>query len=469
MTNWNTVDQSTLRSAIRDGVNTGTIKVNGISIQDFRNLVNGMEADGIRLSTVDLRKIGARGCYEHRLEIVDDYEDEPTEPTETSADEPVVLNEPPNIGTALQQLQQAIAASNRPEVNKASVERIAFDVMTNQFERMHKEQMESSGEMLDEIIQESVSKYASSEVKATVSAIIHDEFGASVRSELDDGTKTLLPQIHPVDPAFCENGFTDQVDAALQGGFHLLVGGPSGCGKTYPIIQMLNKAGRRFIKINCADGVSMSELLAERTIEVEDGHPVMRVILKALPICMREGIPLLMDEIDKLPDEILSIIYPATDAQPAVITIPQTGERIVAKAGFQVIATCNGLGDETGLYSGHQISAALKTRFISIQASYLSRREETDILKKDGLSDAQASSMIDTFEKLRKAHDEGVLSLPPSTRTMLLMSKLMQGKDIAGNVIPGAPERTESEALETCVFGMLPKSESTAVSDALNA
>lgn len=232
-----------------------------------------------------------------------------------------------------------------------------------------------------------------------------------------------MPPILGVAPYFRENRTTKQIETGVLSKNHMIVSGPSGSGKTFPVEQVLNKLGRRWVKISCSDGISMSELVAEKTIEIESGAPVMKTILKFLPIAAREGLAVILDEADQLQSELLSAVNSYTDAHPAQVTIPQTGERITAHSDFLVIFTMNGLTDETGLYSGHQISGALKTRCRFVYADYLNKREESNILKADGLTDQQASDLVDKFSILRKAHTAELSQCRPALEQCLIYLK----------------------------------------------
>jgi len=111
----------------------------------------------------------------------------------------------------------------------------------------------------------------------------------------------------------------------------------------------------------------------------------------------------------------------------------------------------------------------LKTRVRFIHAPYLTKTEEVKILVADGLSQTQASDLVDVFKKLRQALEKGVLTMPPSTRTMLSISKAMQGKDAYGDRVQSLTLFTMQEALEFTVLDALPKTERKAVEAILNA
>ena len=462
--NWQALTQVECRSKLRDMLNSGELTTS-YDVATMRKLINGetiTNPDGrnFSLSTGDLRNLGETKTL---------LRDLPQPPERNDAADNSYDAEDREIDDAIKQLEEIKARRSRPVVDDAHITDIAGDVVRDEFEDLFNKAVKDSPVAFTDAVGAAVAKFQSNEMQAAVSAFVQSEFGQSLVSQVKAGDKTLLPPLRPVSSSFCENRTTRKIEQMIWSRFHIIVSGDSGSGKTYPVEQVLNKHGRRWLKISCADGISMSELLAEKTIEVEQGAPVMKVVLKAIPVCVREGIVLIMDEGDQLAGEILSLLNPVTDSFPATLTVPQTGERIVAHKDFQMIMTCNGLTDETGLYSGHQISGALKTRVRFIHAPYLTKTEEVKILVADGLSQTQASDLVDVFKKLRQALEKGVLTMPPSTRTMLSISKAMQGKDAYGDRVQSLSLFDMQEALEFTVLDALPKTERKAVKQILNA
>ena len=449
--NWDTLPQSVVRSELRAALNAGNIELLGVTESDFRSLINGEAVNGVQLKAADLRAVGKAGFYDARaggFPPAAAPAAAPAAPAAPAATDASALD-------ALRQILQPAA----PALDVNAVRQQAFEVSRETFPTLFAEEIKNAPEAFDAAIAGVVKKFAGTELQATVSALFQTELGQSIVSDVKAGAKVVLPPIRPVSTYFRENKTSKAIEARILSCFHVIISGPSGSGKTYPLEQVLNKLGRRWLKVSCADGLSMSELLAEKTIEVEDGAPVMRTVLKALPVCIREGIVLILDEADQLAGEILSMFNASMDAHPAEVTIPQTGERIKAHRNFLVALTMNGLTDETGLYSGHSISGALKTRCRFVYADYLTKREEVSILKADGLGDTAAGEVVDAFARLRKAHTAGTLTMPPSTRTMLSVSKALQGKNAYGESVEALPMESLQDAIKLTVLDALPPSE----------
>jgi len=464
--NWTSLTQGEARTALRNMLELGQLKT-FYHLSDMRKLINGEKVKGFkRLTADDLRTIGQLGEFQ-----ADNFKESEVVTQELAAMRaiPNTVKTPapaPAPAGADQQAFEAFKQIFQPQAPQLDVGRVrqeAFEVQKDSFGKLFEDQLTKSPDAIEKAISNTVGKFANDELKATVSALMQTELGDSIRGAVASGDKSVLPPILKVAPYFRENRTTKQIETGILSKNHLIVSGPSGSGKTFPVEQTLNKLGRRWVKISCSDGISMSELVAEKTIEIESGAPVMKTILKFLPIAAREGLAVILDEADQLQSELLSAVNSYTDAHPAKVTIPQTGERITAHSDFLVIFTMNGLTDETGLYSGHQISGALKTRCRFVYADYLNKREELNILKADGLTDQQASDLVDKFSILRKAHTAGTLTMPPSTRTMLNISKALQAKDSYGQEIEALDPMSIDEALKVTVINALTPSEAKEV------
>ena len=413
--------QSEVRKYVRGLRKAGLIAFAPKSSEVFTDFVNGsLRGFG---TTQQLRDIAIQRCF------------------------PLAGMALPMVGAAPIEEKPAEPASTADE-NKDIAS--AFDEFQRKIEAL------SKGKGLDE---ESIKQAVIDAAHSAWPAFINQELGKRVVSDIQSGKASLLPPVRSVCPHYRENSLTKTLTQEIHSGSHIIISGPSGAGKTYPIEQVLNKLGLRWLKVSCADGVTMSELIAEKSLTVQNGAPKLEVILKIIPFAMREGIKVILDEADQLPPEILSLLNAAMDRFPAEILIPQTGERVQAKAGFQIILTMNGLTDESGLYSGHQVSGALRTRCRFVYAEYMKMSEELAILQADGLSADDSDQLLRRFIVYRKALEAGIMTFPASTRTALSISKAMQAKDVYGNPIPNGSKLSLEQACKLCIYDGLTRSE----------
>ena len=309
------------------------------------------------------------------------------------------------------------------------------------------------------IVDSTPPKMDDEKVKLAVDAVIQGAFGVQAKKDLSAGDKVLLPPIQSPCPYFVRTPIVDEIDYSYEMGQPIIIDGPSGAGKTYVIEQMLRAKGKRYLKINFADGMRLSDLTARQEIVVENGQTKTVYVDGLLTFAMRHGLPLICDEADQAPQEMMSVLNPTMDKFPGELLLP-SGERVVSKPGFWVALTGNTLTDETGLYSGYKPSNALTNRCSSIKSTYLDKMDEIRILEKDGLNPGEARVIVNVMTVLRDMYlNKGSVSQAPSTRQAVRISRYIQGKDVYGKDNPNLPGLERNRAWHLAFFNFLPKSE----------
>ena len=245
-------------------------------------------------------------------------------------------------------------------------------------------------------------------------------------SQLAAGQTELHPPVLKPDACYVQTETGRDIEASiLEARTFVLVSGPSGSGKTFPIEMELRKAGRRYVKVSCADGVSRGELVGR----MEAANGATRWVDGAAVRCARHGYALVLDEIGKLDSLVLASIQALLDRNPSIVT--PWGEHVTPAPGFQVFATCNALTDETGLYVEQAMSADLPNRAAGalILADYLTSTEEEAILVQSvpALSSAGAAGIVADLGKLRALYKRGELQAAPSLRVGLAVAECVTG------------------------------------------
>lgn len=112
------------------------------------------------------------------------------------------------------------------------------------------------------------------------------------------------------------------------------------------------------------------------------------VVEKLSPIfqAMKEGRPVLVDEINAIPHHVLIVLNDIINKKPGDIVFTPAGEKIVAQEGFNLIATGNWKPEDGLMYVGRQ----------PIDAAFLSRF---------GLEDYDFLPQADTFDTLLEGND----------------------------------------------------------------
>lgn len=212
------------------------------------------------------------------------------------------------------------------------------------------------------------------------------------------------------------------------GSKNLYLPGPTAAGKTSLVEQVLARTGKQVFKVGCHKRIEMADFLGRLTIK-KDGST--EFVYGALPLAMKLGGVLLMDESDQLSPTTAMGLVPILDG--GSIYIPETGEWIDPHPDFRVAATGNtaGRGDESGLYRGaERQNVAWLTRFIFVKVDYLSVDEEVELLHHIApeLPEDISRAMAKTASEVRKvfvgASLDGELETVISTRDLLQWAQL---------------------------------------------
>jgi hypothetical protein len=180
----------------------------------------------------------------------------------------------------------------------------------------------------------------------------------------------------------------------------LLVGPPSS-GKSTTGMKTLNIKHRITMTQSTSreDMCGMFHLISGQTVWI-DG-PVTKA--------MRNGLPVLIDEIDRCGPEVESLMYSVIDDKPH-LSLPN-GELVNAVPGFKVIMTSNVAPDA--------LEDAVRDRMQAILLAYV---PHIDALK--GLSEVEASLVRNYYKTLTQPR----LTLPPTVRRMRAFKTLTDAK-----------------------------------------
>lgn len=229
-----------------------------------------------------------------------------------------------------------------------------------------------------------------------------------------DGSVTLPPPVEPVDPCYVQDPVGVRLALALRSPDRyplVLITGPSGSGKTFPAENELRAQGRRYVRIACHQGTTARSLL-QRT-RAEDGSTIEAD--GPVTVAARAGWAVLIDEYDKADPREIACLQPLFTGDAIIL---DDGQEVAPAAGFQVIATGNGLVDESGLYSVARTSTDLPNRAFLIRAQYPDEAVEVEAYKRaTGCREDLAKQARRGVAALRGLADKGQLEAAPSIRT----------------------------------------------------
>ncbi len=203
-----------------------------------------------------------------------------------------------------------------------------------------------------------------------------------------------------------------------------LLVGPTGCGKSESVFQLAAAIGQPVRRINMDSETRRADFIGDKTVDVDPAtnQAVVKWVDGLLPDCMRNGMWLLIDEIDAAPAQILFVLQAVLEKH--ILTIPATGETIKPHEDFRIVATANtnGRGDETGLYTGTNVlNEAFLDRFgVVLKYDYPAPEVEAEIIfRKTGFIKEDCVKMVEIANDVRKAAEQETVYCTFSTRRLL--------------------------------------------------
>lgn len=236
-----------------------------------------------------------------------------------------------------------------------------------------------------------------------------------------------------------------------------LLGG-KGVGKTALVQQFCARMGLEVFPISCSGKTRFADLVGTLTI-AKDGST--QFVDGPLTMAYRRGGIFLGNEITRMdPGEQMRLVD-VLDGHSR-LTIPQTGEVLVAHPDFRFAGTGNsgGHGDETGAYAGEKISStAFFDRFMKIEMEGMSFDDEKSYIAKIIGQEDFAETMVRFARDCRSAFvgAGGGCRIDISPRATIMWARLsVEYREMSGiNAL--------QEALDDVVLNGSPKEDREAV------
>ncbi|WP_443743373.1 AAA family ATPase [Sutterella sp.] len=213
-------------------------------------------------------------------------------------------------------------------------------------------------------------------------------------------------------------------------GTALWVTGPTGCGKTSAIMQVASRLNWPVVDLTLNNRFEFTDLRGQWGLTQEEGQtsPTMKYIHNALPLAMRNGWILILNEADLASPGELSALNDVIEGRSLLIA-EHRGEAIKPHPMFRLIVTANsaGSGDQTGLYQGVQEqNVAAMDRYRMLKVRYPSQGVEEGILQNvaPNIDATLRAKMCQFAQEMRLSFigDKamgGTISVPFSTRTLV--------------------------------------------------
>jgi MoxR-like ATPase len=217
-------------------------------------------------------------------------------------------------------------------------------------------------------------------------------------------------------------------------GLNLYFFGPAGCGKT-SFARKLSGTGN-YVLFSCSNDARPGNLIGHFELINDETKFVEGPLIRS----MKEGRVLILDEFDRVSEDVASKLHEVLEA--GELLIEATNELVECKEGFRVIATGNSDMQGSMEYNTNALDLASIDRFEFVPFNY--SNQEHAILLQEGMPDKEASSLMDLTSIIRK----GQYTIPFSTRRLISIAKLrIAGFDLKEAVEIGFASRLpEDEA-----------------------
>lgn len=234
-------------------------------------------------------------------------------------------------------------------------------------------------------------------------------------------TDALIPK---KDPNFVPFGNYNDLENIIKSGifYPAYISGPTGNGKSTMVEQICAKHKKPLIRVNLNMMTDEEQLIGSKTLE--DGN--VEIVEGPVLIAMRNGVTLLLDEIDAGSANTLLCLQPILEGKPYYFKLKN--EMIVPAPGFNVIATANtkGKGSDDGRYIGTNIlNEAFLERFaVTFEQEYPNAKIEVKIVKNlmetySCLNEEFAETLVKWADAIRRTFEDGGVDETITTRRMI--------------------------------------------------
>lgn len=193
----------------------------------------------------------------------------------------------------------------------------------------------------------------------------------------------------------------------------VFIKGWSGTGKTDFAFNLAAKCNAEVMEWNADSFQQRSSLIGQWT--VKDGETVW--MDGVLPLAMKRGVWLVINEIDTIDPHTLNIMKPVLEDPPRLTILENGGEVVHAHPDFRIIATANtwARGDATGMFVNTltQSDADARRWSVRILLDYMTAKDEEQMLKNyfgvgpDGLEPEEPKLFVQVANKVRDAFKAG--------------------------------------------------------------
>jgi cobaltochelatase CobS len=221
---------------------------------------------------------------------------------------------------------------------------------------------------------------------------------------------------------------TSQLVDSILSGDKMLITGESGTGKTSHVVQIAARINQPIIRINLNGESRIGDFLGK--IHVEGGRTFWKD--GVLPVAMKAGYWLILDELDMAEPNILSLLHPVLEDDGRLVLKESDGEVVDPHPNFRIFATANSIGsmqNRADAYTGTSImNEAFLDRWHILEMAPMEPKVEIKVLasKVPSLRRRSIKNIVQFANLIRNGKDSEVqTTLTFSTRRCLQWARKM--------------------------------------------
>lgn len=255
--------------------------------------------------------------------------------------------------------------------------------------------------------------------------IVRVRIGAIEMPLAPEGTPSaLVPRIND---AYLFTARTDDIALDIVENRRVMLIGHTGSGKTSFVEQVAARTGHGVLRANMNGQTTIGDFVGFWT--VKGGETVW--VDGVLPVAMREGYWLIIDELDFAEPSILAVLTAVLEPNGRLLLKERGNEIVAPHPSFRLFATANAAGAMSAyrhLYQGaNLLNEAFLDRWRVYLFDYLSKEEETEVLLRTLplLTSAIAQTLAAIAADCRAAFAREDLASAFSTRRLIDWAELM--------------------------------------------
>src|SRR4030095_10937642 len=178
------------------------------------------------------------------------------------------------------------------------------------------------------------------------------------------------PRLDDIPDYVSVNGEAVLLEKSIKAGINCLLTGPTSCGKTHLALWTAKKLGKEIFTIQGGAGATFERIVAKDKLIAPHGVTIQILQDALLPLTMRRGSILYVDEPNAIPTEVLFYLHSAMDDRKTMTY--DDGTTLKAADGFVVIGAMN-----EGYRGTSLLNPAFRRRTpVVIQMDYLQPKRE---------------------------------------------------------------------------------------------